>query len=92
MSIVSIRKRDGREVAFDRGKIEQAIMAAFTASGSAKGVETSVRLTDIVVDNMEHDEAISSTPSVEQVQDMVERVLIENGFHRSAKAYILYRA
>ena len=92
MSIVSIRKRDGREVAFDRSKIEQAIMAAFTASGSAKGVETSVRLTDIVVDNMEHDEAISSTPSVEQVQDMVERVLIENGFHRSAKAYILYRA
>ncbi len=92
MSIVSIRKRDGREVAFDRSKIEQAIMAAFTASGSAKGVETSIRLTDIVVDNMEHDEAISSTPSVEQVQDMVERVLIENGFHRSAKAYILYRA
>ena len=92
MSIVSIRKRDGREVAFDRSKIEQAIMAAFTASGSAKGVETSVRLTDIVVDNMEHDEAISSTPTVEQVQDMVERVLIENGFHRSAKAYILYRA
>ena len=92
MSIVSIRKRDGREVAFDRAKIEQAIMAAFAASGSAKGTETSIRLTDIVVNNMEHDEAISSTPSVEQVQDMVERVLIENGFHRSAKAYILYRA
>ena len=92
MSIVSIRKRDGREVAFDRSKIEQAIMAAFSASGSAKGTETSIRLTDIVVDNMEHDESISSTPTVEQVQDMVERVLIENGFHRSAKAYILYRA
>ncbi|MBR3763296.1 MAG: anaerobic ribonucleoside triphosphate reductase, partial [Clostridia bacterium] len=92
MSIVSIRKRDGREVAFDRSKIEQAIMAAFAASGSAKGTETSIRLTDIVVGNMEHDEAISSIPTVEQVQDMVERVLIENGFHRSAKAYILYRA
>ena len=92
MSIVSIRKRDGREVAFDRSKIEQAILAAFAASGSAKGMETSIRLTDIVVSNMEHDEAISSTPTVEQVQDMVERVLIENGFHRSAKAYILYRA
>ncbi len=92
MSIVSIRKRDGREVAFDRAKIETAIMAAFAASGSAKGTETSVRLTDIVVNNMEHDESISSIPTVEQVQDMVERVLIENGFHRSAKAYILYRA
>ncbi|MBQ7851062.1 MAG: hypothetical protein IJ343_15155, partial [Clostridia bacterium] len=37
MSIVSIRKRDGRDVAFDRSKIEHAIFAAFQASGSAKG-------------------------------------------------------
>ena len=92
MSIVSIRKRDGREVAFDQSKIEHAIFAAFQASGSAKGHETSTILTDIVVQKMENDETISGIPTVEQVQDTVERVLIEKGFHRSAKAYILYRA
>ena len=92
MSIVSIRKRDGRDVAFDRSKIEHAIFAAFQASGSAKGHETSQLLADLVVSRMENDETISTTPTVEQVQDMVEKVLIDKGFHRSAKAYILYRA
>ena len=92
MSIRNIRKRDGREVAFDQQKIEQAIFAAFKASGSAKGHETSNMLAQQVVNEMENDENISGTPTVEQVQDTVERVLIEKGFVRSAKAYILYRA
>ncbi len=92
MSIRNIRKRDGREVAFDQQKIEQAIFAAFKASGSAKGHETSALLAQQVVNVMENDESISGTPTVEQVQDTVERVLIEKGFVRSAKAYILYRA
>ncbi len=92
MSIVNIRKRDGREVPFDKEKIEHAIYAAFQASGSAKGHETSALLTERVVQEMENDETISGVPTVEQVQDTVERVLIEKGFHRSAKAYILYRA
>ena len=92
MSIRNIRKRDGREVAFDQQKIEQAIFAAFKASGSAKGHETSALLAQQVVTQMENDEAISGVPTVEQVQDTVERVLIEKGFVRSAKAYILYRA
>ena len=89
MSIRNIRKRDGREVAFDQQKIEQAIFAAFQASGSAKGHETSALLAQQVVTQMENDENISGTPTVEQVQDTVERVLIEKGFVRSAKAYIL---
>ena len=92
MSILNIRKRDGREVPFDRDKIEHAIFAAFKASGSAKGHETSAILAERVVQEMENDENISGTPTVEQVQDTVERVLIEKGFVRSAKAYILYRA
>ncbi len=92
MSIVTIRKRDGREVAFNPDKIEQAIYAAFKAAGSAKGHETSLALTQRVVSEMENDENIAGIPTVEQVQDTVERVLIEKGFVRSAKAYILYRA
>ena len=92
MSILKIRKRDGREVPFDQEKIEHAIFAAFQGSGSAKGHETAQALTDKVVQTLEDDENISATPTVEQVQDVVERVLIEKGFVRSAKAYILYRA
>ena len=55
MSIRNIRKRDGREVAFDQQKIEQAIFAAFKASGSAKGHETSALLAQQVVHQMEND-------------------------------------
>ena len=70
MSIVSIRKRDGREVAFDQQKIEQAIFAAFKASGSAKGHETSALLAQQVVHQMENDESISGTPTGELYQDL----------------------
>ncbi len=92
MTITRIRKRDGREVPFDAEKIENAIFRAFQASSSAKGRETAQALAQQVVSELENNENVSSTPSVEQVQDAVERVLIEKGFVRSAKAYILYRA
>ena len=90
--IASIKKRDGRVVPFDPAKIEQAIEKSFMASGSQKTAETAQELAALVVASVENDEAIPSVPSVEQVQDTVERVLIEHGFVRSAKAYILYRA
>jgi ribonucleoside-triphosphate reductase len=90
--ITSIKKRDGRVVAFDPNKIEQAIEKSFAASGSQKSAETARELADIVVATLENDENIPSVPGVEQVQDAVEKVLIEHGFVRSAKAYILYRA
>ena len=92
MTMKSIKKRDGRTVAFDASKIEAAIMKAFEASGSAKGQETAEQLTQRVIEELENNESISSVPTVEEVQDTVERVLIEKGFVRSAKAYILYRA
>ncbi|MBP3452433.1 MAG: anaerobic ribonucleoside triphosphate reductase [Clostridia bacterium] len=92
MGIINIRKRDGRMVEFDQAKIENAILRAFQASSSAKGRETAQNLAERVVAELENNESVSSTPTVEQVQDTVERVLIEKGFVRSAKAYILYRA
>jgi len=92
MGIINIRKRDGRMVEFDQTKIENAILRAFQASSSAKGRETAQALAERVVAELENNESVSSTPTVEQVQDTVERVLIEKGFVRSAKAYILYRA
>ena len=92
MTMKSIKKRDGRTVAFDPAKIQAAIMKSFEASGSAKGPETAEQLTQRVVEELENNENIGSVPTVEEVQDTVERVLIEKGFVRSAKAYILYRA
>lgn len=90
--ITSIKKRDGRVVPFDHAKIEQAIEKSFMASGSQKSMETAEELAALVVSEIESDESIPAIPTVEQVQDTVERVLIEKGFVRSAKSYILYRA
>ncbi|MBE5778984.1 MAG: anaerobic ribonucleoside triphosphate reductase [Clostridiales bacterium] len=90
--ITSIKKRDGRVTPFDQAKIEQAISHCFMATGSQKSEETAHELANIVVAQLENNESIPSVPTVEQVQDVVEKVLIERGFVRSAKAYILYRA
>ena len=90
--ITSIIKRDGRQVPFDLDKIAQAICKAFQASGSAKGMETATELARQVATLLEQDESIGASPSVEQIQDVVEQVLISGGFVRTAKAYILYRA
>ena len=89
--IDTIIKRDGRKVPFDPRKITEAIMKAFQASNSAKTYKAAEALTQQVLVELEKNEAID-IPSVEEVQDTVERVLIENGFVRTAKTYILYRA
>ena len=90
--ISMITKRDGRLVPFDSSKIERAILKAFSASQSQKGLEAAQELTRLAVEELEKNENISSNPTVEEVQDTVEKLLIEKGFVRTAKAYILYRA
>ncbi len=90
--ITSIKKRDGRIVPFDLDKIQHAVTKAFEGSGSAKGEETARGISEQVEKELENNENIGSVPTVEEVQDTVERVLIEKGFVRTAKAYILYRA
>lgn len=86
-----IKKRDGREVAFDEEKIVQAIYKAFQASGSAKSRDTAIALANEVAKELDRSEEID-VPTVEDVQDLVESKLIENGYVRTAKSYILYRA
>ena len=86
-----IRKRDGRTVPFDPDKITQAIVKAFEASHSAKTQRTAEEITRQVLHKLETSESIE-IPTVEEVQDMVEGTLIESGFVRTAKSYILYRA
>ena len=89
--IETIIKRDGRKVPFNADKISAAITKAFAASGSAKSVNVANELANQVVARINSDEKIG-TPTVEEVQDIVERVLLDNGFVNTAKSYIVYRA
>ncbi|MBS7650667.1 MAG: vitamin B12-dependent ribonucleotide reductase [Candidatus Bathyarchaeia archaeon] len=84
-----IRKRDGRIVDFEPGKIEAAIKKAIDAVSTSDG-GVAGRITKIVVDELE-DKFEGKIPGVEDVQDIVERVLMLEGLPEVAKAYILYR-
>lgn len=90
MATKKIQKRDGRIVNFDEQKITDAITKAFDASLRSGQAETAARLASEVTSILEV-EGIP-LPGVEHVQDLVERVLMDNGFNRTAKAYILYRS
>lgn len=87
--IKSIRKRDGRIVDFQAEKIAIAIVKAFRAVGRDEP-ETPSELAGKVVKRAE-ESFDSQTPGVEDIQDIVERVLIDEGYGDVAKAYILYR-
>ena len=85
----TIRKRDGRPVVFDRNKIENAIRKA---NDAAKVEAISPYQFEKLVDEVISSIPAGEVPEVEQVQDLVEERLIANGFAKTAKAYILYRA
>lgn len=85
----SIRKRDGRIVEFNREKIVAAIFKAAKAVGG-EDRQLADELGEIVVQYLSK-QLGSGIPSVEEVQDAVEKVLIETGHAKTAKAYILYR-
>jgi len=92
-AFTKIKKRDGREVAFDSTKISDAIYKAMVASGSPrKNYDIAKELSDLVVDTLQKELGEGVVPEVEQIQDMVERVLVEKGHVRTAKEFILYRA
>lgn len=87
--ITRIQKRNGDIVDFDVKKIENAIFAAAKSVGGDNR-ETAERLSKIVV-NILTEAHGASIPTVEDIQDIVEKVLIEEGHAKTAKAYILYR-
>ncbi|MFQ8706287.1 MAG: anaerobic ribonucleoside triphosphate reductase [Thomasclavelia sp.] len=88
--IENIRKRDGRLVPFELDKIAGAIYKAFEATSDKYELKTAIKIAEIVENKLEMKK--SALPTVELVQDTVEEVLIEQGYVRVAKAYILYRA
>ena len=87
--ITHIIKRDGRTVPFELDKITEAIFKAAKALGGSDR-RTAEDLAKEVVAYLE--EKNLQTPTVEQIQDAVERTLIENGHARTAKEFILYRS
>ena len=88
--ITKIRKRDGREVPFNIEKIANAIFKAAQAAGG-QDYNTSLKLAEEVTVIL-NDKFKDRIPEVEEIQDIVEKVLIENGHAKTAKEYILYRA
>jgi anaerobic ribonucleoside-triphosphate reductase len=84
-----IRKRDGKIVDFDTSKITEAIARAEKATGEF-GQKEAEKLT-LKVLSLASESGLGFPASVEEIQDIVERVLLISPFHRTAKAYILYR-
>jgi anaerobic ribonucleoside-triphosphate reductase len=85
-----VRKRDGKLEPFDQERITAAILKAAKAVGG-RDREQAKRISDQVVAELRARFGDDGCPTVEEIQDIVEKMLIENGHAQTAKAYILYR-
>jgi len=89
MAITKVKKRDARLADFEKSKIVNAIFKAAKSVGG-ENMELANSLADKVV-QLAEEKFAKEVPTVEQIQDIVEKVLIENGHAATAKAYIIYR-
>ncbi len=85
-----IKKRNGDIVLFDKNKVANAIFAAAKSVGG-KDKKRAEELADLVEKTINETYGEDYIPTVEEIQDIVEKVLIENGHAKTAKAYIIYR-
>src|SRR3972149_1331150 len=85
-----VRKRDGKLESFNQERITSAIWKAAKAVGG-KDREQAKRISDEVMIELRSRFGEDGCPTVEEIQDVVENQLIENGHAQTAKAYILYR-
>lgn len=90
MPVKKIRKRDGSVVEFNRDKIVNAIFKAAQSVGGEDKKEAE-KVADKAVEYIENRFKGDEIPDVEQIQDIVEKALIESGHAATAKSYILYR-
>ncbi len=88
--IARIKKRDGTIVDFCQDKITEAVFKAMRSQG-IEDREAAKHVSDITTFILEEKFGGFTIPSVEQIQDVVEMVLMKQGYHEVAKAYILYR-
>src|SRR4030067_1943664 len=85
-----VLKRDSKLDPFDQKRITNAIWKAAKAVGG-KDREQAKRVSDQVVAELKKQYGEDGVPTVEEIQDIVEKMIIENGDAQTAKAYILYR-
>ena len=85
-----IVKRDGREVKFEKEKIYNAISKAVEATEETGEIPVGAVVDDVV--KTINEKYKDNIPTVEDVQDIIENVLINKGYNQVAKNYILYRA
>jgi ribonucleoside-diphosphate reductase beta chain len=101
MKITHIKKRNGELQEYDTKKIAEAVKKALIATGETEADRISEAVTSRVHENLheyctyaaagEGTQCADGQPTVEEIQDLVERSLMELGHYESAKAYILYR-
>ena len=89
--IKKIIKRDGRIVSFNKDKIVDSIFRAAVEVGG-KNRKTANKLSERVINLLNRAYKSTSIPSVEEIQDIIEKILVSNGHYKTAKAFILYRA
>ncbi len=90
MTIKHVKKRDGKKVDFDSDKIKSAVLKAAQAV-NIEGEEIAAEITSEVLSYLKIFIKNEEAAEVEQIQDLVEKILIEKGYSDIAKAYILYR-
>ncbi len=89
MAVSKVQKRNGEIVDFNSSKIKDAIFAAAKSVGGNNEVKAT-KLSKMSIDIINETYG-TGVPSVEDIQDIVEKILIEEGHAKTAKAYILYR-
>ncbi len=88
--VMQVQKRDGTVVAFTLEKIAKVIFKAARAVGG-KDTSRATHLAGLVAKDIEKHFPGKEIPTVEDIQDSVEKVLIDQGHVKTAKAFILYR-
>ncbi len=87
---MTVIKRDGTRIEFDKDRIYGAIMKAAEATDEF-GPEEGTKITDIVSNYISESEKYKSEISVEDIQDTIESALMSSGHFKTARAYIVYR-
>ncbi len=88
--VKQVKKRSGKIASFNRENIYRAIFKAAKSVGGRDSKRAN-EITDAIVEELNRRFGTDIVPDVEQIQDMVEKVLIERGHAKTAKSYILYR-
>lgn len=88
----NIIKRNGSKAPFEAEKIENAIAKAFVSTSEipARDISAMARAIELIVESTLNTDG-KDTPTVEEIQDVVEKTLMKCGYQETAKAYILYR-